>query len=351
MPDEIVMSISMIAKYPFLQQASEYVRNCGITIEQLISDPALAAARRRGKERVVQAIENSAIIPPSIPITDTGCTVELLSYPVARILVSLCNMPSLIRRYALAEAKSVDMILQNERPGFIIEVGKQLGLSSTNGERDKLIIHFSDFLYYSSGIRAPEWKLVNQSLNSGMVILSKDRVIRLIQSAIQNRIEDELPLETTPEIISVFKTDVTELRRMWDAKYKQYKAMDTGPISLVHLPPCMKRLLAMAQAGENIPHQGRFSLTAFLHALGLSSDEIIKVFSQSPDFDPTKSKYQIDHITGAISGTEYTPPECSTMRTYGICIESEMDELCRSDKLKHPLNYYRIRKRGRKLGK
>jgi len=81
----------------------------------------------------------------------------------------------------------------------------------------------------------------------------------------------------------------------------------------------MRKLLAMAQGGENVPHQGRFALTTFLHTLGMSADDIMKVFSVSPDFDPRKSRYQVEHITGVISGTEYTPPECRTMKTYGIC--------------------------------
>jgi len=49
-----------------------------------------------------------------------------------------------------------------------------------------------------------------------------------------------------------------------------------------------------------------------------------------------KTRYQIEHISGS-SGTEYKPPSCSTMRTYGNCYGA--DELC--SRIKHPLNYYR----------
>ena len=62
----------------------------------------------------------------------------------------------------------------------------------------------------------------------------------------------------------------------------------------------------------------------------------------SPDFDESKSIYQIKHITGELNGTEgYTPPECSTMKTNGICYDP--DDLCAKEFLNHPLTYFRIR--------
>ena len=47
--------------------------------------------------------------------------------------------------------------------------------------------------------------------------------------------------------------------------------------------------------------------------------------------------YQVDHILT----NEYTPPSCVTMLTHGICVSK--DSIC--EKVSHPLNYYRERKR------
>jgi len=125
-----------------------------------------------------------------------------------------------------------------------------------------------------------------------------------------------------------------------------FKAEDFGRIRVTKLPPCIRQLLAKVQAGENLPHSGRFALTAFLHALGMSPEEILHMFSTSPDFDESKTRYQIEHITGKISGTEYTPPECSTMKSYGICFGE--DNLCKKEWMTHPLKYYRIKDRSPK---
>ena len=119
------------------------------------------------------------------------------------------------------------------------------------------------------------------------------------------------------------------------------KNIETAPIGKLDnkkLPPCMRNILSAVQAGENVPHMGRFALVSFLHSLKLSNKEILQIFSTAPDFEEEKTRYQVEHITGSISSTSYKPPGCDKMRTYGICPVEEIDELCK--KKKHPLSYY-----------
>ena len=58
------------------------------------------------------------------------------------------------------------------------------------------------------------------------------------------------------------------------------------------------------------------------------------------------TEYQIEHITGTTSPTEYTPPECSTMKSYGVCPGG--DALCHQEWMTHPLKYYRYKARRRR---
>lgn len=175
------------------------------------------------------------------------------------------------------------------------------------------------------------------------MLLTKEKLVRLVQNALQGRIEEELPLEVNDLILTTFKDDAEELRGIVTEKKKKFKVEDFGRIRTTRLPPCMYRLLAMVQSGEGISHSGRFALTAFLHTIGLSSDQILAIFSNIADFDESKTRYQIEHITGQISGTEYTPPECSTMKSYNLC--PGPDELCSQEWVKHPLTYYRVKGR------
>ena len=97
------------------------------------------------------------------------------------------------------------------------------------------------------------------------------------------------------------------------------EAAPVGKLSIEKLPPCMKDILAAIQAGENVPHMGRFALVSFLNSLQLSTNEILKIFSNAPDYQEDRTRYQVDHITGASSSTSYKSPGCEKMRTYGIC--------------------------------
>ncbi len=85
-------------------------------------------------------------------------------------------------------------------------------------------------------------------------------------------------------------------------------------------PPCMRSLLERAQEGENLPHEARFALAAFLINVGWDEDQVVEVFSNLPDFDEERCRYQVRHIAGKEgSGTRYLPPNCDKMREWGLC--------------------------------
>jgi DNA primase large subunit len=156
----------------------------------------------------------------------------------------------------------------------------------------------------------------------------------------QVKIENELPLPVSDEIIKSYKSDINELKAVVGNLKRKYEIKEFGQVNLSRLPPCMKQILAMVQAGENLSHSARFSITAFLHTIGLDSEGILKVFATSPDFDPSIARYQVEHISGTQSGTEYIPPSCGKMKSYGICYNP--DSLCNKEWLNHPLKYYRL---------
>ena len=51
------MELAGLAKYPFLQEASAFIRAEHVTLEELLSEPAYARARAIGRARVVEALE------------------------------------------------------------------------------------------------------------------------------------------------------------------------------------------------------------------------------------------------------------------------------------------------------
>jgi DNA primase large subunit len=142
-------------------------------------------------------------------------------------------------------------------------------------------------------------------------------------------------------VSSLFSDEIRHFQRIVASHRKEIEAAPVGQLDINKLPPCMKQILTAMQAGENVPHMGRFALVAFLHSLKLNTDEIIKLFSRAPDFEEEKTRYQIEHITGDTSATSYKAPGCDKLKTYGICPSEDIDELCR--RIPHPISYYKAK--------
>lgn len=328
-----------LAAYPFLKESAEFVRTRGPSLDELLKDIAYEEVRTAGVERVRSALEKGDIADPACR-TERDCLGELLSYICARLVVSGAGNPQLIRRYALSEAKRAGRQMETEPLATVLEIAEELGLPAS-GRESGATLHFTHYMRYSAQLRAAEWKLINRRVDKGQVELTKAELCRVIEEFVKRRMEAELPLALPSDVKAVFEAQSCELRTAADARMRHLEPKEMGRIRVECFPPCMKQMLAMAQAGENVPHSGRFALVAFLHTLGSSSEEIMKLFSTSPDFQEDKTRYQVEHITGSTSGTKYTPPGCDTMKTYSLCYKP--DHICKKEWLTHPLKYYKLK--------
>jgi DNA primase large subunit len=330
-----MVDLTVLAKFPFLADASAYIRTSGITLDALLRDPAYAGVRSLGSRRVMDSLQGDFLKPRDL--TEEGAALaELLSYPVARMLVSCVPDPFLLRRYSIAEATLASTRLEAEPVGFLARVAEGLDIDLRR-EGDEFRVHYTDFLRDTRAFRDKKWKLVNRTVDRGYVVLNLQDFIRVLQNAIAGRMMDELPLPVNEAIMEAFKEQVEALKTQLALRRERFRPQEVGRLSSSALPPCMQRLLAAVQASENVPHMGRFALVAFLNNLRVPNEEIFRIFSNVPDFAMDVTRYQIEHITGRISGTEYTAPECSTMKSYGLC--PGPDQLCQT--ITHPLNYYR----------
>ncbi len=88
------------------------------------------------------------------------------------------------------------------------------------------------------------------------------------------------------------------------------------------------------QKGEHLEHHSRFAIATFLVGVGMRRTQLRPVPGQprSARNDPLSG----DHIRGDTSPTEYSTPACSTMQSYGDCVN--MDDLCEA--ISHPMVYY-----------
>ncbi|MCW7076878.1 MAG: DNA primase large subunit PriL [Candidatus Syntrophoarchaeum sp.] len=323
------MELVNIASYPFLHEASNYVKELGITPYELVYKKEFAQARNRGRDRVLDALGGEAFEKEGeISILDHAkesyLVTELLSYPFSRMILSQVGDPYLIRRFAVVEAKIAHTrlrrkveSLKREYIPFILFFGRDLGLELAFIEADKFEIHFLDYIHVSSILRDIEWKLVNRRLRNGRVVLSLKECLRLLQEFIRLRIEENLPAPVPKMLETGVELYLPEIREELSKRTARFEH-EIAVVDPEKFPPCVRSMIQDIAAGINISHSARFTLTSFLLNIGLSVEDVIKVYRSSPDFDESKTRYQVEHI----ASKGYTPPSCSTIRTYGNCTGS-----------------------------
>lgn len=334
------------AKYPFLREAVGLVDVLDLTVDDL-ADPSYSKVLDRAEKRVSDAIlkgESEAALGDSLT--------ELLAFPVANMFVTVIGDDFLDRRYALAEAVRVDALLLDESEDRIAKMarvdfdwGLRLVSARLDGRLYGFELYFSDYLRNAAAFREPKWKLVNRLMREGYVLLTKPEAARLLQEEVKRRVGDLVSEHKRLNLPEPLRDRAERLRRLYEENRSKITGGDM-PAELIMdaLPPCIQHAYEGLVAGRRLGHMERFALTSFLINAGMGVDEIVKLFVSVTDFDEEFTRYQIEHIAGLRgSRTRYTPPTCSTLRTHGICYNP--DGLCK--RVKHPLNYYRIKVRQR----
>lgn len=329
-------------RYPFLPQAKESLAASLPDLMTFVSAPEFADAREAGVQRVLAALEGRAL-----STRDAGTPRDLMAYAYARVLVSVLKEGHAVRRLALAEALRVSELLNAEASSLAVsEVAMHVDLAFEPAG-DAFEASFVDFVGVAALLKDEAWKLVRQEMRAGRVRLAREKAVRLVQEAFRRRVEKELPLAVPEDAAKAMMLDVARVRAEIEKHHAKWGPVGDQVANLAYLPPCMKALLAQLQRGENVPQTGRFAITAFLRGVGMNADDIVGLFAQAPDFREDKTRYQVEHITGVTSDTEYSAPNCATMTTFGHCVGK--DALCTSFKrdgeprVKHPWSYYNFR--------
>lgn len=338
------------AMFPFLPEGREAVRKYEVSLPDLVEGPGFERARRRGWARVDASLKGEELADLSTGGRDDDLLEEVLSYLYARILVSAVNDTYLTKKFCLAEAKTFEKRLKRlntqeagsegasgeELSPGVRRVLEHLKVNFSELSDGRIGLHFSDYLKIASMIGDKYWVLAQQDLERGVVRLSREKAFRVLEEAYRFELNRELPLALSEPLYAAVQGDAERLAGIVKEARARFEGVG-GVLDEASFPPCIKHLMEMTGRSENVPHMGRFTMVAFLHTIGYDKEGLISLFSKWPDFNISKSMYQIQHIIGEISGTEYTPPMCSTMKTYGICFNP--DDLCAT--INHPLNYYR----------
>jgi len=333
-----------IAKYPFLADAGQYLKDQGFSLEQFGSDPDLKQLIEKAYERILVAADGKIYksdLDGDHVSKEAALPREVFSFLLAIVLLKLSGMHTLIKRFALAEARRAEKYLEKDLANISDESKNQLAirviddLFSVQVEKsdDYFIIPVSDYLKHSINFHEREWKLINRHVENGQVFLSPHETVRLIRKELGTYINSKIINAKTPTMIPGFEDSVNKLVSL-------SKKFATYTVSTGEYPPCVKHAIEILEKGENLPHSGRFMLATFLLSKGQTVQQIAPLFKNAPDYNERVTLYQLNHLAGTSgSGTQYSCPSCEKLKTQSLCFP-----VPECDNIINPLQFGRKRK-------
>ncbi len=321
------------ARYPFLPEAREFIsRNIDLSLEGL-EKTGSEAALKRAAERV-----KNALLLKEVRVTaldELNYVREMLSFPIAIILVSTLMNEYVRRMYALGESRGAYKRMLNESDETLLYIGEKLRVEGVLDQENMIRIRIPTYLNLAYSFHAPHWKLVNRVVDNGYVFVSRVEYARLLQVEINNYVYEKtlepVPVAAVPEN---FKKAVNAIAEIWN-RLEAGKS-DYAPLrEREDTPPCISRIIKRMEKGENVSHFERLVVATFMIVRNRGVEEIIEFFSKQPDYKYNVTKYQVEHLAGLRGGgKKYSVPSCRTILTNGLCYP---DEFCKG--IKHPLSY------------
>jgi DNA primase large subunit len=332
-----------LAKYPFLSEAAQYVRDLGLSIDEL-STPEFSLVMDRAEKRLEEALSKGRV---SGDVTNENA--EILSFPVSNLILSILGEERARRRFALAEAKRAYELLRLESPEKIEHIAsttfawrvKRLDIKLGKRLYD-FALSLPDFLHNAVHLREPRWNLPNRVLDHGFVYITRDEAARLMEEEVRTKILERSgrPPEEMPKLFGSRVERARGLVIKWLGVPTKYE-LPKVPLPEA-MPPCVRHLIDSLDEGKNVQHMGRFTLASFLLNIGTGEEDVVKLFKPATDFSERMTRYQVEHIGGKRGGrTKYTCPMCTTLKTHGVCYKP--DEICET--IRNPLSYYKSKSR------
>ncbi len=333
-------------RYPFLPTASSILED--VDLDSLLNDYFYAEARALAINRLETSATRGVIELEGPPINDE--TDIVLGYVISRLVLAATDNQALVNYVALSEAFRAETYLSSETDEDLVEIVNTLGVVKVKLQGIKFSMNFIDYVRAASKLREGNWKLSNRGVSNGIVELDRETLIRLMRNVIQQHLE-ELP-KAPSEIKEKFEGTIEDLKSQVSKTFterigglntvvndRQAEAMkELGRFDLSKAPPCFNLNLMDLQAGVNLAHPSRFFITTFLSSLNQDPEAVMRLFATAPDFKEAFTRYQVEHISGKTSGTQYSSPKCDTLVSSGVC--PGPNALCRQ--IRHPLSYYRV---------
>lgn len=308
------------------------------------NDPASGKRRRNAVRLIIEAMGNEE----AHEVTSID---DLICLPLSLWILKYMDEHLLTSRVLNHARDLVKGFMRSSTIGdeFVPDYAARYGLTIRYSEEDGFFsVPASSFITYTPRLSGYKYRLVYQNVKSGTVYADRETIANIIREAFVRRAFEAygtIDSGSTARVLAPIKENVDEIVDLLQ-KSGIKKNFDLGEVDFGLFPPCVKEFITQMRDGINLPHLARFTLVSFLHKIGMTNDGIIGLFKTAPDFRESLTTYQVNHVTGEISSTEYSPPKCTVLQSNHLCYMGE-DSLCHRDWLKHPLQYYTVKKKPR----
>ncbi|HLI46781.1 MAG TPA: hypothetical protein VKU94_06260 [Geobacterales bacterium] len=332
-----------LSKYPFLDSLKDFLRLNDFKIEDLLKQPNEVLNAAIEKIKSLAEKKSESVYPPDI---------EIKRFVLSMYIVS--HLGSFyIERFAERESKKLSKLLKEEDSEEIFKIARSLISARirrierrTKDPKFPTLMTYAmpikDYLKYAAYLGDYNWSLAFHEIKGGEILLTSRELVRILEEAYRQWIIikcNEMREIYTPEIDPLVEHLSKELPLFRTRKFDEkvvYKGVD---------PPCMRILISDLKQGKKLSHMGNFSLAAYLRAIGYSVEETLELFKNLPDFKESVARYQIEHIYGLRGARKaYSVPSCLTLKAANLCFPESPG----CDNIKHPLQYLRKVKDGRK---
>ncbi len=311
-------------------------------VRHLLSAPEMVESRIRIVEMLIDLASGEDV--KKVPVSSTD---ELL---FALSVIRAAGEKSLSSRFFIFMRDYFEYNLKGMSPDGIEDSLNRIGLSVTYfPETGTYSLPFQNYISNTKRLTGSPYRLVFQALEKGNISLRKEVAIKIGREAYLKMLQglhDRIPESLGTEISTRLNGIPETISYLYKARSSK-NSFELGAVDPELFPPCVNEFIKEMKDGVNLPHMARFTLVSFLHHVGMKNEDIIGLFETAPDYNERMTVYQVNHVSGETSGTEYSPPKCSVLSSNHLCYKGE-DTLCNQEWLKHPLQYYTVKKRPRK---
>ncbi|MCL4337201.1 MAG: DNA primase large subunit PriL [Candidatus Thermoplasmatota archaeon] len=329
------------------QAANAYLDVKDTSISRILSsfDPTSSKIRSHSVKLIIEAMGNEER-------KEVSAIDDLICLPLSLWLLRYVNEHVLTSRVINHARDIVEDFLSASSlaPEFVPDYARRYGVPIQYSDEDEVFtMSVGTFVSFTSRVSGFKYRLVYQNVRKGIVYTDREIAAKVIREAfVRNVLAAYETIEPgkTVTILQPMKSSIDEIIERLQ-KSGITKNFDLGEVDFNLFPPCIKEYITEMQDGVNLPHLARFTLVSFLHKIGMDNQGIIALFKTAPDFRETLTTYQVNHVTGEISSTEYSPPKCTVLQSNHLCYMGD-DPICHKEWLKHPLQYYTLKKKPRK---